>query len=167
MSATLKVLRCSLSNIDPAIDVEAMRATQDLLAQYITTRDSDLLAMRPGVTPVWFHLRRLPAAWLPTLDTVFPLSEQRALAFRASCHLIEGAAEPMCVHPAETKDARFVAGRSDRGVSLAPDAWLQEVVDLFGAEVVQEMGLLAIRHSVLPRGARGPFGFWGGSALTG
>ena len=43
----------------------------------------------------------------------------------------------------------------------------QEVADLFGAEVVQEMGALAISLSRLPRGARGPFGYWGGSVLSG
>jgi hypothetical protein len=49
---------------------------------------------------------------------------------------------------------------------MAPDAWAQEIADRFGAEVVQEMGETILTHSRLPRGARGPFGFWGGSALT-
>jgi len=60
----------------------------------------------------------------------------------------------------------FVASKADFGVTMAPDAWAQEIADRFGAEVVQEMGETILTHSRLPRGARGPFGFWGGSALT-
>ena len=168
LSSVLKVLRCSPSCPDPAIDIPAMTAGDErALARYITTRDpATLKLLDPGPAPCWFHVQRLPLAWLTTLDAVFPASEQRVLAFRAAVHTIEHA-EPLSVAPHGTKGARFEAGREDRGVSLAPVEWAQEVTDLFGADVVQEMGVVAISLSRLPRSARGPFGFWGGSVLSG
>jgi hypothetical protein len=138
----------------------------DLIGRYVTTRAEEHLRLLDGVAPQWFHLRRLPLSWLTSLDAIFPQSEQRVLAFRASCHAIEHT-EPLAVSPHGTPGARFEALREDRGVSLAPVSWAQEVADLFGAEVVQEMGLVAIALSRLPRGARGPFAFWGGSVLSG
>lgn len=136
------------------------------LATYVTTRDASKLVLHEGIGPCWFHLRRLPLAWLTTLDGIFPTSEQRVLAFRASCHTVEHS-DPLVVSPHGTKGARFEALREDRGVSLAPVEWAQEVADLFGAEVVQEMGSVAITLSRLPRGAHGPFAYWGGSVLSG
>lgn len=167
LSDSLKVLRCSPSCPDPAIDTAAMQAEDPhALSKYVTTRVTGLLRLVDGVPPCWFHLRRLPLAWLTTLDGIFPQSEQRVLAFRASCHAIEHT-EPLTVSPHGTKGARFEATREDRGVSLAPAEWAQEVCDLWGAEVVQEIGSVAIAMSRLPRGAHGPFAYWGGSVLSG
>ena len=167
LSSGVKALRCSPSCPDPAIDLAAMNARDPkALTRYVTTRDPSELSLVETTPPCWFHVQRLPLAWMTSLDAIFPPSEQRVLAFRAACHTIEHS-EPLTVSPHGTKGSRFEALREDRGVSLAPVEWAQEVADLFGAEVVQEMGALAISLSRLPRGARGPFGYWGGSVLSG
>lgn len=172
LAPVLRVVRCSPSNPEPAISqemIEAPKAEGEKLAplaKYISTRDETLLKFTEGATPTWFHLRRLPMAWMANVvDVVYPRSAQRILAFRAACHLIEVPGEPLAVVGPREKGT-FVATKADWGVTLAPDAWAQEVADRFGAEVVQEMGELAIVQSRLPRGAHGPFGYWVGSALT-
>lgn len=173
LAPVLKVLRCSPTNPDPAIS-EAMIGAPvaegeklSPLAKYISTRDAALLVFNDGITPTWFHLKRLPAAWLAgSLDQVYPRSLQRIIAFRAGCHAVEGApSETLAVLPPKSTGA-FVATKSDFGVTLAPEAWVQEVADVFGAEVVQEMGELIITHSRLRRGAQGPFGSWGESVAS-
>ena len=171
LSATLKVLRCSPSNPDNAISEEMIAAPSEgermsALARYIVTRDEGLLVFNEGIAPTWFHLRRLPLMWIAAaLDQVYPRSAQRLLAFRAGCHLIEGAGDPLSVAAPGERGA-FVAKKADYGVTLAPEAWVQEIGDVYGAEVVQEMGELIITHSRLPRGARGPFGSWAGTAAS-
>ena len=140
--------------------------SESLLSEYIRTRDEALLRFTADATPTWFHIRRLPLAWMADqLDRILTRSSQRILAFRAACHSIEVTGGPLSVvAPKEKGD--FVAAKSDFGVTLAPMEWVEEIGARFGAEVVQEMGELIITHSRLKRGARGPFGFWGGSALT-
>ncbi len=171
LAPSLKVVRCSLSNPEPSFDEEAMVApiegTADtLVSQYMRTRDEALLRFSPDATPTWFHIRRLPLAWMADqLDKLVTRSSQRILAFRAACHCIEVPGESLSVVAPKEKGA-FVATRSDFGVSLAPMEWVDEVGSRFGAEVVQEMGEVAICHSRLPRGARGPFVWWGGSVAT-
>ena len=172
LAPVLKVVRCSPSNPDPAISksmIEAPAAEGDTLrplAKYISTRDEALLTFAEGVTPTWFVLKRLPLAFMTgVLDQVYPRSAQRVLAFRASCHAIEGT-EPLNVEAPGTKSARFEATQADAGVLLAPMEWAEEIAQLYGAEVVQEMGEIALTHSRLRRGARGPFGFWDGSVAS-
>lgn len=173
LSPVLKVVRCSPSNPDPAISeamIEAPAAEGEKaspLAKYISTRDEALLVFNEGVAPTWFHLKRLPAAWLAgSLDQVYPRSLQRIIAFRTGCHAIEGAPEETFSVLPPKSTGTFVATKADFGVTLAPEAWVQEMADVFGAEVVQEMGELIITHSRLRRGAQGPFGPWGGSAAS-
>ena len=171
LAPMLKVVRCSLSNPEDAIDQEAMMvvpegSTDPLVSQYIRTRDEALLRFTADATPTWFHIRRLPLAWMADqLDRILTRSSQRILAFRAACHSIEVTGGPLSVvAPKEKGD--FVAAKSDFGVTLAPMEWVEEIGARFGAEVVQEMGEVAINHSRLPRGARGPFVWWGGSVAT-
>jgi len=172
LAPVLKVVRCSPSNPDPAISktmIDAPVAEGERLAplaKYISTRDESLLTFAEAVKPTWFVLRRLPLAFMTgVLDQVYPRAAQRVLAFRASCHAIEGA-EPLSVEAPGTKGARFEATQADAGVTLAPMEWAEEIAQVYGAEVVQEMGELAMTHSRLRRGARGPFGFWDGSVAT-
>jgi hypothetical protein len=171
LAPTLKVVRCSLSNPEPAFDEETMVApiegTSDtLVSQYMRTRDESLLHFVADATPTWFHLRRLPLAWMAQeLDKILTRSSQRILAFRAACHCVEVPGEPLSVVAPKERGA-FVAAKGDFGVSLAPMEWVEEIGARFGAEVVQEMGEVAINHSRLPRGARGPFVWWGGSVAT-
>lgn len=171
-SKTLRCVRINSTSPDPALDVSAMSAaaegaTVSRAARYIMTRDEAMLAFRADAPPpVWFNMRRLSAAWMTdVLDGLFSASAQRVLAFRAACHSIE-APEPLTVAAHGTKGARFVAGESNHGVSLAPEEWVQEVAEIYGLETVHEVGRVAIDFSRLPRGARGPFGFWGGSVAT-
>ena len=171
LAPVLKVVRCSPSNPDPAISeamIDAPAAEGEKLsplAKYISTRDAALLVFNEGAMPTWFHIKRLPASWLASaLDQVYPRSLQRIMAFRAGCHTIDGAA-PLAVLPPKSTGA-FVASKADFGVTLAPETWVQEVADVFGAEVVQEMGELVMAQSRLPLGSHGPFGFWGGSAAS-
>jgi superfamily II DNA or RNA helicase len=100
------------------------------------------------------------------LDGVFSASSQRVLAFRAACHAVMVPGEPLSVSLHGTAGSRFVASPPDRGVSFAPAEWVDEIVDRFGLETVQEMGRVAIDHSRLPKGARGPFGLWHGSVAS-
>ena len=168
---TLRCVRLNQSDPDLALDVAAMGAPADndtvsRAARYLLTRDESLLVFREGMTPVWFHLRRLSAAWMvDVLDGLFSQPAQRLLAFRASCHAVE-CSDPITVAAPGSKGARFVAAEAHHGVSLAPEEWVQEVVDRYGLETVQELGRVAIDLSRLPRASRGPFGFWGGSVAS-
>ncbi len=170
-SKTLRCVRLNPSDPDPALDPAAMALpaegdTVSRAARYLITRDESLLVFREGVKPTWFHLRRLSAAWMvDVLDGLFSQPAQRLLAFRASCHAVESG-DPISVAAPGSKGARFVAADAHHGVSLAPEEWVQEVVDRYGLETVQELGRVAIDLSRLPRSARGPFGFWGGSVAS-
>lgn len=169
LAPTLKVVRCSPANPEPALDAEAMVAPAEggaLAERYVRTRDEELLRFTADAAPTWFHLRRLPLAWVVgVLDLCTTRSAQRVLAFRAGCHLIEVPGAPLRVLPPGEK-GDFVARRVDHGVTMAPDAWAQEVADRFDADVVQEMGEVIITASRLRRDAKGPFGYWGGSAAS-
>ena len=171
-SKTLRCIRINPTDPDEALDPAAMAKPLDgeavsRGARYMLTRDEKYLAFREGASPVWFNLRRLSAAWMvDVLDGLFGAPQQRMLAFRAACHAIEAPGEPLVVSPAGSKGARFVAAEPNHGVSLAPEEWVQEVADRFGLETVQEMGRVAIDLSRLPRAARGPFGYWGGSVAS-
>lgn len=165
LSTTLRALRCDATDRDPAIidpptDADGAKAFIAQWAGYVRSRDeADLTGLlREGVAPTWFIVRRLPAAWLcSVLDGVFPLAARRALAFRAA------------VQRVEVPDAPMVAadlGPEQYGVALAPEAWMQTVVDRFGGDVIQEMGQVAIDLSRLPKGRRGPFSPWGGTVLS-
>lgn len=178
MDSTSKTFRCvrvNPSSPDPALDPKAMAeeaatdgGTRSLWGQYILTRDESLLRFRDAMEPAWFHLRRLPAAWMcDVLDGVFTASSQRLLAFRAGCHAVMVPGEPLSCSPSAVgSSGRFVLSPPDRGVSLAPEAWVDEIADRFGLETVQEIGRVVIDHSRLPKGARGPFGLWHGSVAS-
>lgn len=173
-SKTFRCVRLNPTSPEPAIDPAAMAeevtiegATRSRWASYLVTRDESLLRFRDAMEPTWFHLRRLPAMWLcDVLDGVFSASSQRVLAFRAACHAVMVPGEPLSVSLHGTAGSRFVASPPDRGVSLAPAEWVEEVADRFGLETVQEVGRVAIDHSRLPKGSRGPFGLWHGSVAS-
>lgn len=175
LAPVLKVVRCSPSNHEPALDpvmldappVAEGEAKKDApITSYFFTRDPELLRFLPDMKPTWFHLRRLPASWMcAVLDNTFPRPAQRLLALRAALHTIETPTEVLSVQ-APGEKGPFVATPADYGVTLAPHEWVQEIADRWGLDAVQEMGELVIVHSRLPRGARGPFGAWGGSVAT-
>lgn len=172
LAPTFRVLRCNQSDPDPAIDVVAMMVKPEshpaptILAQYVQTRDEELLKLVEGATPTWFHLRRLPAAFLASvIDSLLNRSEQRIMAVRAGLHRVEDPSGPLSVVGPKEK-GEFIASKGDHGTLIAPTSWVQELADRYGTETVQEMGELVLTHSRLRRGARGPFGYWGGSVLT-
>ena len=181
--APLKVIRCSSSSPETAIDTgtdpgppgpdgePGPLVPRSRVAEYVTTRDLSCITFREGVTPVFFHIKRLPESWLSdVLDTVHPLAAQRRAAFRAAVHHIEAESEkgPLKVtpHRLREKGSIYVAQPASLGVEMAPSDFVQDVVDVFGAEVVQEMGTVAIDHARLARGARGPFCLWDGTVVT-
>lgn len=171
-SKTLRCVRINPTSTDPSLDAAAMAAkaegeTVSRLARYLSTRDEALLVFaKDAPAPVWFNLRRLSAAWMTDiLDGLFSPAAQRVLAFRAACHSIDSS-PPLVVAAHGTKGAQYVAGEANHGVSLAPEEWVEEVAQLYGLETVHEIGRVAIDFSRLPRGARGPFGYWGGSVAS-
>lgn len=174
LSATLKVVRCSPLLHDPALDEAAMLVVPEgsadaLVTQYINTRDPECLRFTEARVPTWFTLRRLPVAWMSdVLDPIVNPSSQRLMALRAGCHLIEIPGDPLAVQSPGTKaeGGVFVASPSSHGVTLAPQTWAQEIADRFGALVAQEMGQCVIDIARLPKGAKGPFGYWGGSVAS-
>lgn len=172
LATCLRVLRCSSSDPEPALNIPAMSAPVEgeehsALTRYISTRDEALLTLREGIPPTWFQLRRLPMAYLThVIDNVFPRSAQFEHAFRAGCHAVEIPGDPIAVEPAGSPKGLWIAREATSGVQLAPEEWAQEIADRFGGEVVQEMGSVIVGLSRLKRGARGPFGFWAGSVLV-
>lgn len=170
----LKVLRCNPSDPDPSIDTAAMGHKPDApavgptdLSRYIQSRDEELLRfVEGGPKPCWFHIRRLPMQFLAAvIDSLLNRSEQRIMAFRAAVHLIEDPDGQLAVVGPKER-GEYVATKGDYGVLVAPMAWSQEVADRFGAETVQEIGEIVLTASRLRRGAKGPFGFWGGSVAS-
>lgn len=170
LSTTIRVLRCSPACPDPSIDFEAMTtgpegARLPDLARYISERDESLLRYVEGVEPEWITVRRLPAAFLVgVVDAAASIAQRRVVAFRAAVHHVAGK-EPMEVLPPGSQGL-YVARAADYGVTLAPEEWVQAFADRFGTDAVQEMGEVALSLSRLPRGAKGPFALWGGTAAS-
>ena len=161
LAPLLRVLRCSVLCPDPAIDVEAMTVDAEgkpspLLHRYVRERDEELLRLVEGVEPDWIVV--------DTIDALPSLAQRRVKAFRAAVHAVQGK-EPMQVTSPGTKGPYEGKG-ADYGVTLAPEEWVQAFADRFGTDAVQEMGEVALSLSRLPRGAKGPFALWGGTALS-
>lgn len=165
--APLRVV--SLAALDPALEQD-----KAALKEYFLSRDPAALKFVEGRTPAWFTVLRLPAAWLfNVLDKVSPgapdrpTPADRLCAFRAAVHQVETAEGEVlrCAPPGE-QGARWTLAPVDYGVSMAPEAWAQEIADRYGASAVLELGQVAIDHARLARGARGPFGYWGGSVAS-
>lgn len=158
VAPSLRVVRLNTTDPDPAIDTAAMikAGGDDALARYVITRDPELLRFREGVEPTWIDVLRLPAAFVAThLAPVASTDARRMLAFRSTVRSV-GAIST--VGPLETGPHKRIA--ADFGVEVAPESFVQAVVDEYGAEVVQELGELAITSARLKRGAKGPFGLW-------
>ncbi len=178
LAPTFRVVRLNDTDPDPALDLDAMRARVDpadetsprLLMKYMETRDEAHLRFREGTKPEWFTLKRLPVAYLTgVLDGVYPPADRMRLAFAAGVHRVERADGTVlqCVAKASAaKDERFVLEPGLGGAEIAPAAWVDELCDTFGAELLAELGTVVLTQSRLPRGRRGPFSFWGGTVLT-
>jgi len=176
LAPTFRVVRCNEDDPDPALDLEAMaeKTSEDpkaltLLGEYLRTRDEQFLRLRDGQKPVWFHVQRLPATYLTRVLDAEPYpAEKLRLAVLAAVHLVETPDGPVrCTTKTQApKGATWWTNTDSNGCEVATSSWVQELVDRFGTGVVAELGVIAITLSRLPRGKRGPFGFWGGSVLT-
>lgn len=160
----VRVVLINDTDPDPALDVVAMRKAHgdDVLLQYLRTRDPALLCFRDGVEPTWIDVQRLPAAFVARhIAPVASLDERRLQAFRAS---VRAVGKLTTVAPTETSEHRRHA--ADFGVEVAPEGFVQSVADTYGAEAVQELGQLAVDIARLRRGARGPYFFWASLTAT-
>ena len=150
-----------------------------MVAPYWQTRDETHLRFLSGPDaekPVFFHVKRLPAAFVnQVLAQIIHPAERQTTAFNAACHLVtrddkvtpyEFDGDALRVYPSNTqvtKGLPFVAKDGAFGVDMAPqEAWPQVITDCFGIETVREMGQIAIDFAKLRVGARGPFSLWVG-----
>ncbi len=170
----LRVVRCNPTDPDHAIDI---KNPDTQLGKYVVTRDVENLRFLPDTNPTWFNVERLPQAFLTdVLDSVYPIAARRLLAFRAAIHVIDGPNgvyvtaddERLQAHPkgSAPKGAAFVCTEGDHGTDIAPLDFAQTITDEFGAEVIQELGQVAIDFARLPRKQKGPFSLWGGSVAS-
>ena len=144
--APLRVVRANNEFPDPAIDWEKTPREQ-----YRKTRDEDLLVIKEGMTPVWFHIRRLDGAlMIEALDTLEG-APRIAMAFRAALFAVQTGPEE--------KDRLVPQGTSPTayGASVADSSWITTVRNKFGMPTVEEMGLIAYKHGRLPEGVKGPY----------
>lgn len=163
ISTDLRVVRCNPTDPDPALDQSTTPENIERIRGYVRERDPDKVPLREGETATWFVLRRLPAAYLSSvLDAIYPVASQREHAVRASCHRVELPGGEALVCSAD-KGALWPAREAAHGVTLASAEWIQELVDRWGAELIQELGSVVVDLSRLPRGRRGPFSSWHGT----
>jgi hypothetical protein len=164
LDPVLRVVRCNATDPDPALDMRP--ETVEQLVAYIRERDPAKLPLIEGTTPTWFSVRRLPAAYLSSvIEGIYPRAAQREHAVRAAVFRVEcPGGEVLEVQSAKASPkAPFAGAEVAHGVCLAPESWSQELADRFGAEVLQELGEVALDSSRLPKGRRGPFSSWGGT----
>jgi len=171
LAPVLPVVRCNPT--DPDLSLRATGATdeetvdlQKRALEYIKTRDPDLFPVREGMTPTWFRVKRLPAAFFTgVLANVYPVEQRRHVAFQAACHQIDVTeGTPLLAEKGEK--AQFKLSMASYGVEMAGDDWCQEVADRFGLETLQEIGQVALDLCRLPKGKRGPFSYWGGTVAS-
>lgn len=181
----MRVVRIGDTARDPSLDW-SMMLKEDLIGPYFRTRDEEHLRFLPGDTaekPVYFHVTRLPAAFMTqVISNLYQKADQQTAAFNAACHLVTLADgltpmsfnygdpnEPVLlkVFPSNTQNVKgldFVAKDGAFGVDVAPqEAWPQAITDCFGYETVCEIGQVAMDFARLRVGAKGPFALWGGS----
>lgn len=172
LAPTFRAVRISFSNPDEAIDWEAMSSKKteagvDYIVEYSKTRDEKYLIVKEGKEPTWFHIKRLPAAFLSCfVETMAQDTLKWHQCLRAALHSVQGHdAEGLDVLPEGSK-GKYVASSFNYGVSFVPDEYIQDIADKFGSETLQEMGMIAYTFSRLPKGKTGPFGWWGGGAQS-
>lgn len=146
------------------------------LLEFVRTRDIEHCRFLEGKTPVFFHIKRLPVAFLTgVLDAIYPIADRRRVAFLASVFSVQSD-DVVCKFDGkllqifDTKIHREHSGFSGNsasfGVVMAVDEFAQACSDKFGAEIVQELGQVAIDFAVLPVEKRGPFTSWGGTVAS-
>jgi hypothetical protein len=171
LAPVLPVVRCNPTDPDPSTNVsgptpEATAELNKRWLEYIKSRDPEQFPVREGMTPTWFRVRRLPAAFFTgVLSNIYPVEQRRYVAFQAACHQIDVTeGTPLIAEKGEK--AQFKLSPASYGTEMAGDDWCQEVADRFGLETVQEIGQVALDLCRLPKGKRGPFSYWGGTVAS-
>ena len=164
----LRVIRCNATDPDPALNQSVAPENIAQVQEYLRARDTEKAPLAEGIAPTWFVVKRLPAAYLTSvLEGIYPEAARREHAVRAAVHRVELPGEAaLSTTPQKTaaKGTPFLTREAAHGVSLAGDDWIQELVDRFGAETIQELGTVAIDLCRLPKGRRGPFSLWLGTS---
>ena len=146
---------------DPAIAVDRTEGEaphSEELVQYRRTRDLSVLPKREGVSPTLFVLKPIPARVLSGIySPAISPATRNALCFLRSCHLVK-LPDGQALEPSRYDTLGDGSGK------IAKEDWIDKIADLFGYETVQEIGGVAFERARLPRAARGPFCFLGGSA---
>lgn len=141
---------------DPAIDHgtgDDGVTGEERLEAYRRTRDLADLRLVAGVEPHRFRAKPLPGVFAQSVLAGMVAPARNALAFATACHEIvlpTGAV----LRPKSVKT-------SSHGTRCSDDAWVNDMIDRFGAETIEEVGRVAYERARLPRDARGPFSWWG------
>ena len=170
MSNNLRVIRTNQTDPDPALNLATDEENIKRLSKYMIERDPETAPLVEGATPVWFHIKRLPAAYLNgVIDGIFGKAAQYEHAFRAAVHVVEipgEAALQTTPKKSAVRGTPFLSTEAAHGVQLAGADWTQEIADRWSDDTVMEMGRTAIDLSRLPKGRRGPFSGWGGTVAS-
>lgn len=168
LDTALRVIRCNATDPDPALCQDLAPENIARVQEYIRERDPEKAPIAEGIAPTWFVVKRLPAAYLTSvLEGIYPEAARREHAVRAAVHRVElpgEAALSAVPQKGAAKGTPFLTREAAHGVSLAGDDWIQELTDRYGAETIQELGTVAIDLCRLPKGRRGPFSLWLGTA---
>jgi hypothetical protein len=154
--APLDVLATNAHFSDPAIDhatADDGPTGEERLEAYRRSRDPKELSFLPGLEPHRFRAKPLPAVFAASVLEGMVPSARNALAFATACHevvLPDGAT----LRPRSVK-------ASSHGTRCSDDEWVNTIAERFGLETVYEVGRVAYERARLPRGARGPFSWWG------
>lgn len=148
---------CNGMFFDPAIDVdnpEMMTPSEAaMVAEYIKTRDLNVLRFKDGVKPNLFRIARLPRRSAEYMRSLPNRRSAALMAFAYSVHYV------LCSDNTEVKlQNSELTSLPDKAVAPKDEeAWYARVGDVFGNDTLVEMGEVAMQLSALPRAARGPF----------
>lgn len=164
---TIYACRANPNSPDPAIDVETDRmAAIEGFAKYIVGRDLEDIRVKPGEALTLFEIKRPTVLQLGVLHAIPAQFEKQRMAFKYCVHQVRRGDKVLLevVHPDRAgKDTLYKTEAGQAG-PLAPDDYVEEVAQLWGASTIAEMGQVALDFSELSEVSKTPFGFWGGSA---
>lgn len=162
----IRVASLSHYSPDPALDIDSMTGkTEDdssFYFKYALTRDEKYLIVNEGKKPIWFYLKRLSAAYVScVLNNIPTEAGQRYTALKASIVMVEDENNGDMILSPPKSEGKFEYINSEYGSTIAPESFMQELVDRYGSDCLQEIGNVALTMTRLPKAAKGPFGYWG------
>lgn len=134
------------------------------IGKFLASRDISTLAF--DGEPAMFHVQRPDPVWLAeSCGSIHVMAARRHHAFRSLVHCVKRGETILveAVKPDRASGHKHVLTRTQDGNWVAPESFVKEVARLFGAEVIQELGQVALDFSELSEEERAPFGLWGGS----